>query len=1758
MLLGLGGQERKLATLEQRYAPAIANENRLAKAKDELNRIIASGGPNMERAQKLLDALSAQAATVAVANDNAAAAQKRFADAGERAGGVIGALRGQMQNLAYQGQDVAVQLAAGTDPLLIFVQQAPHILSGFGPLGTALGLVAAGAGAAALAVGALGGQQKAAAESAKAHEASQKALDQTLASSTGGVDELAARYNSLTEEMRAFERVALAGAQRRLTEEAKAARAEVDGLVKDLEKNRALFESPARKAQLATQTLTPQQVADFERVRAVFAAIDQFRTGGSVVALTSALGQLADGGGKTAESLWKVADSLIEPAKRLHDVETRSKQVDVQMGVLTGSATATASSLLGVGTAAGTAAGELAKLRQQQAQAGASLYLTEANLKKEIEALKGGEEGLKAYNREKARGEAYTKAYNDAIRSGETALDAMAEGNRIAALAVQKFDLEQDRAAAKAGKRAEDTLTRQHAANEKLVDTLSREADARSQSERAMAVEAAARRLNAKASEEERGEVERVAGQIYDLNEARLQAARLAQAQTRAATVGMTDAQRDAALDNIRIVTEATRKFGDDVTNSAAMAAKATWIDAESTIAAADRTAREAERVAKDVSGVAETIGKDIAQNLWGQVTGEAKRTSVLDFFKNLFKRIAVEALNQRIVLPIVTQVVGAVPGLFGIQSAAGTAGAATGGGVSGVGVGVGDVFSAGRSIFGSNGYSLSSGLDAWAMRNFGWGQIGLTSAGAGLGSVAGGAANAAGVMGVPGGLVNAQAVAPGLWNGGSLTAGFGSFSNILGIGGAILPGLLAGNVGQAASGGIGAAIGTAILPGIGTALGGVLGNLFGGSLFGGRKEYPVAAGGVSFEGGRLTSSRAVTDNGGDQGAAQGIVDALSAATAALIEAGDITQKAAFNFAIESKNGSYRGYDPSGKMPDTASYGTADEVVIAGYRRALSDGIFQASSLVGKAITNSTSKELEPFLKQVDLAGRIDDGNTALSALNTTLVQVQANAKKASLEGLKPLSEDLDLAKDAGIGAEYKDLLKRQFEAIFSTQEVDFTAYETAVAQARGQAEAYKQTIRDLGLAMSESAVDAKLAADMQRLQKQAQMDINAAVNDANGHGFLNSINNIVWASADTSRDLQALGLSTQGATDLFRAQLRQILEGLDEAQLRLVTARFDGEIESLAQSLLDAADAAEAASLAADRRTGRARLAEAIAPAIAPANGTSASSTLSGLGIVGAAADALTGAYTDLRRAAAAGTLSAGFVAQVGDALDDAQRRGIITTDQYSAAIELVTQAWQDSAAAAQAAEQAAAQITQQRLALEGQILQLQGDTATLRAREKAALDPSLRALQERVYALQDEQAAEQALGRIRSENAQAAVQALQAQIQTAEQAQGAWESTADSVRKFRLGLLTSTSLSTLDPAARLAEAMRQYREALAAARTDPQASSDLTGLTQAVLEAAREVYASGSGYTAIFTELQGGLAGVETEAQRQARLQSDSLSTLRQSLATQQAMLQALQQPSTTDLAPVLAGLNSGNLGSIVEWARRQGADTLQAVLSTADARLGVAGNPYRYSAQAEDVRRINARMSDADYLTVGRQIGFTGQLPDFNAWVVARGKAAEYEAAVRQWGAARGYAAGGVVPHLPGVSTPGTDSVPAWLMPEEGVVTRRGMALLGPAGLAALNTGRLPAPVLQPANDRWGAVPLRAANDAGGNDEEGSGAVVRAIDRLSGRIEALRDDLAAHEAGAQRQRAAIAGGAEELLGAMTTELRDLPRRMNAAGGR
>jgi len=152
-----------------------------------------------------------------------------------------------------------------------------------------------------------------------------------------------------------------------------------------------------------------------------------------------------------------------------------------------------------------------------------------------------------------------------------------------------------------------------------------------------------------------------------------------------------------------------------------------------------------------------------------------------------------------------------------------------------------------------------------------------------------------------------------------------------------------------------------------------------------------------------------------------------------------------------------------------------------------------------------------------------------------------------------------------------------------------------------------------------------------------------------------------------------------------------------------------------------------------------------------------------------------------------------------------------------YAALIQLAP-AFADLVGAAQDAASAAA-ILDERLSLERRMLELQGDTAALRALELAQIDASNKALQEQVWALEDQR--------------QAADDAANA----AEQLRNAWAQITDGliaeIKRIR-GVMSDTPTN-------YAAALAAFNNASMLARSgDQEAAKALPGLSQALLSVA------------------------------------------------------------------------------------------------------------------------------------------------------------------------------------------------------------------------------------------------------------------------------------------------------------------------------
>jgi tape measure domain-containing protein len=299
----------------------------------------------------------------------------------------------------------------------------------------------------------------------------------------------------------------------------------------------------------------------------------------------------------------------------------------------------------------------------------------------------------------------------------------------------------------------------------------------------------------------------------------------------------------EAGIPDTDDLTDAQWKMRDAIV--ANVTAQQTAIDAMTNYDEAQKQQAEAlKKYGDDIKQHATQIANDVSTAFFDALTGSAKGSTFVDYFKTLFKRIAVEALSANIVLPITTQIVGSMPGLFGVSQPS-----AGGGGVGQV---IGTINSAGQLVSGSSvggGGSMFGGIsNLLGIGNLA-DSLGITSLKSTVSGLFGGSTGAIGSFlssGIGGTSlseaatlsagVGAPVEATGLFGGASVGgllggagAGYaaGSLLNSL-VGGHPLGGNIGSGVGAAA----GAAIGS-IVPGVGTLIGGLIGGA-GGGLLGG------------------------------------------------------------------------------------------------------------------------------------------------------------------------------------------------------------------------------------------------------------------------------------------------------------------------------------------------------------------------------------------------------------------------------------------------------------------------------------------------------------------------------------------------------------------------------------------------------------------------------------------------------------------------------------------------------------------------------------------------------------------------------------------------------------------------------------------------------------------------------------------------------------------------------------------------------------
>ncbi|MFM9829727.1 MAG: phage tail length tape measure family protein [Sphingomonas sp.] len=424
---------------------------------------------------------------------------------------------------------------------------------------------------------------------------------------------------------------------------------------------------------------------------------------------------------------------------------------------------------------------------------------------------------------------------------------------------------------------------------------------------------------------------------------------------------------------------------------------------------------------------------------------------------------------------------------------------------------------------------------------------------------------------------------------------------------------------------------------------------------------------------------------------------------------------------------------------DTAK--TAEELArIAQQRRGLEIALLEATGNAEAAVA----------ARRADSIAALDESNRAL--------QEQIYAAQDATAAQRLLADAT--AEAARIAQTTAEETARQAQAIADER----FSLEGRILQAQGDTAALRE--RELAaidpanrgllqfiFGLEDSAIAANLAAEATTAAANAAQEAAAAAAQI----------------ADERTSLETRLLGALGDTAALRARELAALDPSNRALLDRIFAIDDERTASEA--------AAESAALLADEVERAADVLAQQAQAIADEIGGLQRQLLEAQGNVAA-----------LRALDLAGLLSddARAVQNQIYAIADAAAAQQVLNAAQDEAVRVMEAAAQEQVRIANEAAQALAQIASERFGIETRLLQLQGDSAALRARELAALDPSNRALQEQIYAIEDATAATTAATAAAAESATAAAAA---QAELARQQQEAAQA-AETLRKAGVDL--------------------------------------------------------------------------------------------------------------------------------------------------------------------------------------------------------------------------------------------------------------------------------------------------------------------------------------------------------------------------------
>jgi len=601
----------------------------------------------------------------------------------------------------------------------------------------------------------------------------------------------------------------------------------------------------------------------------------------------------------------------------------------------------------------------------------------------------------------------------------------------------------------------------------------------------------------------------------------------------------------------------------------------------------AEKEAADAqEKYVKDIQDTAEKISDDVSEKIFDGLTG--KGGDIVDWFKALFKRIAVEALAANVILPITTQVVGSAPGMFGVSSPqSGTQGGGfdAGGMISNAssiyngmsGAGGGSQMALGSGSVGSTGMmsGMTSSVNAWGASTMGFapGTVAAAPSAAFVGPMP----MAQGTSAIAGGSTMTAALGAGFAGaaaGGMVGSMIGNAteSKAIGAGSGALTGAA---VGFMMGGPVGAAVGA-----IGGALMGALGTAGKPSNKEGNATVDLATGRTVVGGqegkkfsqeNRDAAEKAAGAYGGIAGMLGGFSDRQVTGGLAVFMGNRDGMSAKFGDASKSFSRDERGMKQM------------TEFFVGEFAAQLGDDL---PAEIRTALQHVDWSDVETALKDVNFAGNFRDAIDALRGGLGMVDQASAAAKEevstltANIREFRATTARLGLDTNAA-----NDATRGYVESLLGMRAVApaMTETEAAVSVLRVRFEAMAPLLAEVGIAAEEAAKGFDRAVTAMRDQFLAGLE--REFFEMTGEGWINQISSAFATTETRLRDAAALGAGSGEVLRNNHAAMVNIMKDLTDAQLAEAGRRFGSGIQAIADSLLAAraGGVAEAATEVAD-----------------------------------------------------------------------------------------------------------------------------------------------------------------------------------------------------------------------------------------------------------------------------------------------------------------------------------------------------------------------------------------------------------------------------------------------------------------------------------------------------------------------------------------------------------------------------------------------